>query len=282
MPNEGGILQNARNSLGGLRVGRSVVIGLVLGFLAIAIFGQIGNTFNAWRTKELAEERTKIVLQLNEATLARHVTYRLREDSLSQAVAAAEQLNGELVAALAIRVAPDTTKVDPTSTETQFIPTSAGVERTASLTDTTETGYTITITATAPADTTEKLILGYEFTTPEFRPEIAFIRLPDGSMFASVSWDRQEFQIEAPYFELPNANRKPLRLNVGASLLLHSNPDLANVLFGQAYIAPEYETLSGWRASVPIGVSNHGFFLGIGVEKTIGEWSGILDLLNPF
>jgi len=236
-------------------------------------------TVSAYMDAELAEERTKIVLQLNEQTLARHVTYRVREDSLKQAVAAADALNGELVAALAIRTEPDTLWLEPTSTETQFDITSAGVTRTASLTDTTDMGIEVTVTAEAPP-APAKLKLGMRVIVPEFRPEIAFIENADG-IFASVSWANQKFQVEAPYYRPSTTKQKPLRLIAGTDVLIHQNVDPSELLAAAIYLEAQYRTPQ-WEIGVPVGLNNIGLYTGLGVRRTLGEWSGVLDLLWPF
>ena len=266
--------------LGGLSFSR-IITGLLVGVAFIAFFGDAKGMYDAHLNEKMAFERSKIVMQLNDRTLARHVQFKADTDSLGEAVAAADALNGELVAALAIRTIPDTVYVPIDTVTTQFDTTSVGVTRTASLTDTTDLGIEITVEAEAPP-MPAALKLGYKVVVPEFRPEIGFVETDDG-IFATVSWADMEFNVEAPFFRPPSAQHKPLRLNAGARLFVNTLvPDLQDLLYAGAYLEAEYTTMGGWSLQVPVGVANHGLFTGVELERNLAQWSGLFDMLWPF
>ncbi len=277
---EGGILQRGLSSFAGIRFGRTLVMGLVGGILLIALAGDLRGTYRAHMTAEMAKERSRIVLQLNDITLARFAMHDIEKDSLHQAIDAADALNGELVAALAIRTAPDTVIVQVASVDTQFDTTHAGVVRTAFLTDTTDMGIEVTVHATAPPVPAE-LELGYEIIIPEFNPVIAFIENSEG-VFASVSWANMDFQVEAPFFRPTPITENPLRLNVGGRFLVNQTVQLDRLFYATAYATFQYHT-TNWIMEVPVGFNTFGgVYSGLGLERNIGQWSGLLDLLWPF
>ena len=257
-----------------------ILKGLLFGVVLLAFVGDVKGVVDARNDAKLAEERSKIVLQVNSITLARFAKYRADKDSLSNALAAAEAMNGTLVAALAIRTKPDTVYVPTNPTDTRFDTTAIGVTRTASLSDTTDMGISIDIEAKAPPEPAA-LELGYKLVVPEFRPEIAFIETDEG-VFASVSWANQKFQVEAPFYEPRTDNPKPLRINVGATGLVHNTAGLSDIFYGAAFLEVEFRTDSKLSIGIPLGIDFNGPYTGVTVRKTLGEWDGLLDLVNPF
>lgn len=262
--------------LGTISVGR-IALGLFIGFVIIALVGDVKGTVEAQLNAREAEIRSQVVLQIGETTLARFAKHRADEDSLTQALEAAEALNGELVAALAIRVQPDTVYVEVQDVQTDFDSTSLGIDRTASLRDTTSQGIEVEVDAFAPAEQTLPLQLGYRLFLPEQRPEIAFIQTDEG-VYASVSWLNQTFQVEAPFYRPPVTNRKPLRFNAGALLL---SPQEWQPLFA-SYVSAEYRTSENTSFEIPVGLSTNGPFFGVGVQHTFASYDNLWDLLNPF
>lgn len=276
--NADGILRKVLSSFAGVKPGR-LILWLVLGIGALALVGDVRGTIDAHLAAKLAEERSKVVLQINEITQARFAKHRADKDSLGNALQAARQMNGQLVAALAIRTRPDTVFVPLDTVPTETIETPEGTTRLASLSDTTDMGIEITVKAEAPPEPAA-LRLGYTLFVPEFRPEIAFIETPEG-IFASVSWANQDFIVEAPFFRPPQ-KQKPLRINAGAFALLHNTTEINNLLFASIYGEIEYFTSPRTSITVPLGVSTQGPYLGLGLKRNLGEWDGLLDFLNPF
>jgi hypothetical protein len=158
--------------------------------------------------------------------------------------------------------------------------TTEGDTRTASLSDTTDMGIEVTVTASAPPPP-NPLRLGYKIVVPEFRPEIAFVQTVEG-VVATVTWANQKFQVEAPFFRPQTVNQKPLRLNVGAIGFVHQTPNLSQLMYGAMFAELEYRTDSKLSIGIPVGLDVYGPYTGITVRKTLGEWDGLLDLLNPF
>lgn len=143
--------------------------------------------------------------QLTQTTAARLTTSQAAGDSLQEVVAAARRLNGRLRAALAIRVpARETTIVDDTLTTTPSISPDGTTTRRAEFSDSTFAG---TISGVVIAPPTGPLVM--EFLTvrrPEFRPQIGFVDV-GGQMVAVVSWQGEQFNIDAPYMAAPKRTR---------------------------------------------------------------------------
>lgn len=252
----------------------------MVGLVLLGFVGDLKGTYDSYISAKLAEERSKIVLHINEITLARHVQFKVQKDSLMESVAAAEALNGELLAALAIRTRVDTVEVEIPAALTVFDSTATGITRTATLSDTTDMGIQIDIKATAPP-VPSPLALQYRIIVPEFRPEVAFIENDEG-IFASVSWANQQFSVEAPFFRPTNSQRLPWKLNTGGRVLLNTYvTDVRELLYGAAFVELEYNP-GPWSIQVPVGVANQGVFTGVEVEKTLLEWNSLLDMLWPF
>jgi hypothetical protein len=256
---------------------RRISLALVIGIVGLALLGDVKGMVDAHISAQIAEERSKIILQVNENTLARYAKHRADTDSLTLAVEAAKTINGELVAALAIRIRPDTVYVALHSVPTLFDSVSGGVDRYASLRDTTSHGIEVEVDAYAPGEYSTPLQLGYKLNFPEQRPEIAFIETSDG-VIASVSWLNQRFEVEAPFYRPVNANQKPLRLNAGALIL--SPQDFAPEY--RVYLAPEYRPNANLAIFTPIGIGSQGVFFGVGVHKTLKSYDGFWDFVNPF
>lgn len=265
-----------RSSFAGISPTR-IFTGLVIGLALLALFGDLKGTLDAHIDARVAEARSQVVMQINEYTQGRIAVHKAKSDSLQLAVEAAEVLNGELVAALAIRIPADTVYLVERPTDTQFDSTDLGVTRTATLTDTTDMGIEVTVNATAPAVQTAPLSLGYRLFFPEQRPEVAFIETEMG-VVASVSWLNQNFQVEAPYYRPQTNNPKPLRINAGARMLVPSGGLLHYDVFGEI----EYRPNAAWSVQVPVGLIPDGTYVGLGVRKTLASYDGLLDFLIPF
>lgn len=258
------------------RILTAVVVGLGL----IALLGDVQGVLEARTNARIAEARSQVILQINEATKARFAKHRADRDSLTQALEAAESLNGELVAALAIRIPADTVYVPINPVETSFDTTSVGIDRYASISDTTDLGIQVDIEAHAPADQSLPLNLGYNLFLEEQRPEIAFIRNPEG-VYVSVSWLNRTFEVESPYYQPPVENQKPLRLNAGA---LVTSPLQADSLDARIdlFLELEYKPDLLSSITVPVGWTQGGFYAGLGLKKNLLAYDGLWDLLNPF
>lgn len=252
---------------------------LLLGLVLLAFVGDARGAWEAHREAQDAALRARVVLQLTEATQARLALGREALDSLSLVREARDSLQGEVLAALAIRTKPDTVIVYDSTSQTHFDSTQAGVRRMASLTDTTDTGIEVTVRAEAPADQAKPLGLGYDLFVPSFRPEIAFIDT-DLGVFATVSWLGQEFEVEAPFYRTKQENPNPLQLQVGSRLLAAQAggvPSIDYDLYGQL----AYYTSPDTKVAVPIGIKPGGTYFGITLERTIFRMPSLRNLL-PF
>lgn len=272
------LLQTASSLFAGLSP-KNVATGLLIGLVLLTLTLGVKDTYGAWRTAEMAELRSQVTLELNEHTLARFAKHRLDRDSLSLVVAAADSLNGELVAALAIHTKPDTiTVVDSTSTD--FTETEEGTFRVAELADTTAMGIEIDIRAEAPADQTQPLTVGYTITVPSFRPEIGFVETAEG-VFATVAWLNQNFTVESPFYRPVQENLNPLQVQIGSRLLMVGSPNVAQLFHYDVYVQLSYERDSGWNVAVPFGLQPGGTYVGLSFQKTVLKIPSLRSLL-PF
>lgn len=253
-----------------------VLATIFVGVIFLAIVGDAKGYLDSYVDRQIAEARSQIVMQINAETQGRVAQHQAVVDSITQLLEAEKTLNGELIAALAIRIPADTVYVQMAETETVFDTTEIGVTRTATLTDTTHMGIEVTVDAVAPANQDSPIQLGFSLFFPEQRPEIGFVETEFGTI-ATVSWLNQEFQIEAPFFRPNTNNPKPLRINAGARLLFPP----ASVEYNM-YASLEYRPNADWSIQAPIGLMPGGTYFGLEVEKTLIAFDGIADLLWPF
>lgn len=159
---------------------------------------------------ELAGQRT--LQNGTEAALASQIVLTEKHKALQ---AAAKELKGELVVALAIAIAQRDTALAHASLPTQ-VDTVTG-SRTAQFTDTTFAGI-ITGTVTAPPFP-EPLGIALTIIRPAFTPSVGFVRVAD-RFVAVVNWQGEEYKIDAPFFEAPPPPRKRLEWFVEGGYLI--------------------------------------------------------------
>jgi len=261
-----------------------IILYVLVGVIGLALVSDVFGAGKAWVEAEKANERAETIsIVINRGIIARYVKFRAEKDSLQGVVEAADKLNGELIAALAIHTKPDTVIVyraaAPTSFEEML---GIGIQRTASLTDTTDMGIEVTFSALAPANQNEPLQLGYQVMVPSFRPEIGFVQTEQG-VVATVSWANQEFDVEAPFFQRPPAlgGRDRLELVAGGAVGALLNPFEDIPLFVHAYASLNLSVGSKWQIQAPVGITNMGPYAAIGIEKKLFGLKSFRSLL-PF
>lgn len=169
---------------------RALVTMFVMACLAIAARSYVEER----RARIDAEHRFAQVVIVNDSIQARLAKLARERDELLALKEAADQMRGDLVAGVKIRVVRDTVYVPvaPVATEIE------DSTRIAVLADTTD-GYRIRIETRAPPFPAP-LEIGYEIETPEFQPEVGFIRRPEG-YYAVVSWAGRTVETSEAFFK---------------------------------------------------------------------------------
>lgn len=230
--------------------------------LAVVVVGGFEGG-KAWLAKRDADNRAPVHLTVNDSTKAESARLSVQKDSLKALIDAAKTLHGDLVAGVKIVVKSETVFV-----AVKNVPTvnHADSSRTAKLVDTTKTGYIITVDAEAPAYPAP-LELGYTFVTPEFHPEVGFVKRADG-FYATVSWAGAHFEVKNAFFK-PEKER-PLAVIAGADLVGSPVAALAGVsLSGRVYGGVQYNTPKRLSIELLAGNQNGSPFVGLGVRKRI-------------
>jgi hypothetical protein len=142
-------------------------------------------------------------VQIDTATYARLTVDRIERDSLADALAAADELNAELVAAANITLIPDTVYRDTTIITTEIV---GDEERFAHLVDTTDAGV-LDATITAPKFPLP-LRVQYSYIPAPVNFTVALLRLDDDEAIFTVSYLGQSAEIGAPYARLPAKEKK--------------------------------------------------------------------------
>lgn len=173
--------------------------------ILIFLLGISGGVYYAWSqskmddlSSDLAKARVSAdsTTQLNDSLAARLASTDIDKESLQAALAAAEELNAELVAAARVRVVGETT------TRIDTVPTIIeGETRIASVVDTMPSGI-LDLKVTAPPFPAE-LELAYTYTPLPIDITIGLLRLEDNSAIFSATWSGGRTEIEAPFARLP-------------------------------------------------------------------------------
>lgn len=245
-------LTHLKQKLGALSLWK-LVVGA---FLVVTMIGQGVSLYDRISPKPLVSAP---VTQVNDSTQALLAQIRREKDELRALQDAAKTLRGSLVAGLQITVKADTLRGSVVSA-----PTTSGADSTryATRTDTAK-GYTITVRAEAPPK--GNLKLGYEIGTPEFRPQVGFVKRGDG-YYGVVSWAGQNFTTTDAFYT--EAKERPLSLRVGATA--KGSPDdnaLGATIRGDVYGALQYDIK---RVSTQLRVGHDGrAYLGVNIEKKL-------------
>lgn len=175
-------------------------------WLAVTLAGQAMALVDRFRAPQIPGPHVTV----NDSTQAQLAAIKAEKQQLQALMDAAKTLRGQLVAGFQITVKGDTLVRLASPQKTEIRPDSS---RFATLADTTK-GYTIEVYGTAPPFPAN-LQLGYKVTTPEFKPQVGFVKREDG-YYAVASWAGQTFTTDHAFFapEKPQA----LSLLVGAEL----------------------------------------------------------------
>lgn len=187
-----GGLSKAAGAVAGLFAKRPWLIPIVVLSVGCVIL------FMKWRDAKADIAEAQLAghqqVTLNETLQARLATTVAARDSFEFLFAAEQITTGELVAALRIAIAERDTVIKRDTIPTYIRDDST---RVAAFRDSTFAGI-IDGEVTAPPFPAP-LGIRYTVTRPAFTPEIGFLKLRD-TFTAVVSWQGEEFQIEAPYF----------------------------------------------------------------------------------
>lgn len=137
-------------------------------------------------------------VQIDTGMYARLTADRIEKDSLADALAVAEELNAELVAAAYITLTPDTVYRDTTVLVTEIV---GDEERVAHIVDTTGAGI-LDATIIAPKFPAQ-LRWVYTFHPAPVTFTASLLRLQDETAIFAVSYQGQNVEISAPYARLP-------------------------------------------------------------------------------
>lgn len=234
----------------------------MLGAFAAAVLLISGlKAIENWKEGKADAERPAIHMDVNDSTQAELARVKMQRDSLAALWDASKTMGGRPVAGVKIVVRPETVYVDRQEVVTVNTPDSA---RYGTLTDTTPGGYVVKIEAEAPKYPAA-LKLGYTLTTPEFSPEVGFVKRPEG-YFAVVSWAGVNFEVKNAFFTPPK--ERPLTVLVGADLLGSPSDNIAGAKLSlSGYGAVKYATPK-WDYLLKAG-HNGSPFVGLGVQKRV-------------
>lgn len=169
---------------------------LILGAFCVLALG-VWSANRAWveyRTQsaqELADAK-----QLNDSTQAILARTRVERDTLKALYTATKALNGELVAAVKIKVAQRETVFIHQKIETTL---HADGTRTATFKDSVAWAK-LEGTVTAPPQ--GDLGVRYKLTRPAFEPSIGFVKSGDAYL-AVVTWQGEKVELTSPYVNIP-------------------------------------------------------------------------------
>jgi hypothetical protein len=150
---------------------------------------------------------------INDSTTGQVTRPTRQPGTLGGLVDATRTAGGRLVAGVQIRTKVDTLYVPVTEVPTETTDST----RTAVVVDTTNTGVQIRIEAEAPPHPAP-LKVGYEVVTPEFNPQVGFVRT-GRSYMAVVTWGGQQFRVENAFFEPPKRPSTELVTGVRSGVL---------------------------------------------------------------
>ena len=218
---------------------------MAAGSLVIAVGGGIGYAVHVYRAERdartVAELRLTEQKRVNDSTLARLAVTTVPKDSLRAVLDANRDLHGRLLAALAIRIPKrDTFIVHDTVKTTVY----ADGTRTGVFRDSTFAGI-VTGEMNAPPYPAP---LGVRFTLsrPEFRPEVAFVEV-GGQGVAVVSWQGENFRVEAPYVS-PQALQPRKTFSVAVAVLWEAPGGFGGRLEGRMKGPWGFEAVGGAQA----------------------------------
>ena len=140
----------------------------------------------------LLRARMDTVVALNDSTKAVVTRTSAQRDQLQAALTTAQQLNGQLAAAVQLKIAAIK---DSVQIELQTL--RSGQVRYASWHDSTE-NYSIEGHVTAPD--TGAIGVRYTIQLPELKPTIAFVRIGNTEV-ATVTMGKRQYTLDAPYFD---------------------------------------------------------------------------------
>lgn len=175
--------------------------GLILGGVVLTILLAVGISRLVNKKKTENAQKTPSV-DIKGGGKAELTQAKYERDSVRALLNAAKQLNGELIAALRIRIAQRETVFIHQTIETRMLP---GGTRTATFADSTTWAW-VKGKVTAPADTGQPLSVQYTLGRKAFTPQIGVVKTGD-AYFAVVQWEGERIQLDKPFFRAPQPPR---------------------------------------------------------------------------
>lgn len=154
----------------------------------------INKAWTAWRTQ--AAQELAVARQLNDSTQAILARTKLERDTLKALYTAAKTLNGELIAAVKIKVAQRETVFVHQTIETRL---HADGTRTATFKDSVAWAR---LEGTVTAPRTGDLAVQYKLTRPAFEPSVGFVKSGEAYV-AVVTWQGEKVELAAPFTKVP-------------------------------------------------------------------------------
>lgn len=228
---------------------------LVIAFTVVAVVASVTGWVRERAARNAADKRTAELIVVNDSTQARLATLTSQNQKLLALKEAAIAMDGTVVAGVRIHVASDTIYVPLQEVPTVLTEDST---RRATLADSTK-GYVLHVDAEAPPS--GPLKVGYTLRTPEFDPEVGFVKRGE-DYYAVVSWAGQEVTTEDAFFH-PDKER-PLSLVAGAEAY-----STEESLHGIAYSALQYRLNSKVTAQLRAAVFGTHPAIGLQVERKL-------------
>lgn len=240
----------------------SIWQGAIMLFLVLALAGALRGCADERYARQNAERRVEEVIRLRNGAEARLAHSESNRRELLELKESAGELNGQLVAGVKIHVRSDTILVPTRVAATTYATDST---RHATLTDTVG-GYRVTVTGRAPPFPAP-LELGYDLVTPEFNPEVGFVRRGN-DYYAVVSWEGKRVETSEAFFR-PQRER-PLSVVVGASASAAPTARIDQAtLHGNAYVGVQYRLSPKMEAQLRATYAGDGPRIGVQVERKL-------------
>lgn len=216
------------------------VFGLI--FITTMLFGGTKRYLDAHRSAVEAKNRAEALTIINDSIQARVALLKRERDLFESLYEAERVLNGKLIAAIDLHVPPETVYVSIKAVDTLIEDST----RLAILTDTTESGIEVEVSALAPPFPSP-LQIGYKIVTPPFDPQIGFIE--DGAYYHAVlTWRGNKAEIRNAFF-LPPSTSSTLSLRSGARMRQGTKVEPVDVYGALHYsLSPRWElqAVGGW------------------------------------
>lgn len=209
---------------------------VVVGFLAVVLLFGAKGYYDTYAAMKSLEQQNSALIHVNDSTQARVAKLRGDKEMYEALYETEKVLNGKLVAAASITVPADT--VIRYRDRVVTVTDSTGT-RTAQVQDTSENGIGIKIDVEAPPFPAD-LAIGYEITTPEFKPQVGFLRTGE-TYTAVVTWAGQRYTLEDAFYAPEKQWPLSLRFGIEATGSPAENAALGARVSGRVFGAVQFD-----------------------------------------